>query len=497
MYLSNIGGVFMIEQQQKLVLSPYMEIYELVIPKDNLLRQIKELVDFSFIYDELLANYCLDNGRNAVPPIRMFKYLLLKSIYDLSDVDVVERSKYDMSFKYFLDMAPEDEVINPSSLTKFRKLRLKDMNLLDMLIAKTVQLALEKGIIKSKSIIVDATHTKSRYNQKTPRQVLQEQSKNLRRSIYEIDETMKEKFPDKNTEDSLEKELKYCKQLIDVVKGNEEICSYPKVQEKLNLLEESVTDDMEHLETSKDEDAKTGHKTADTSFFGYKTHIAMTEERIITAATITSGEKTDGKELPKLVQKSKAAGIQIESVIGDMAYSEKKNIEAAKECGYELIAKLNPVITQGNRRKEDEFEFNKDAGMYQCKAGHLAIHKYFDKRKKDKKNKNPRMVYFFDIEKCKCCPYRDGCYKEGAKKKTYTETIICDSHSEQVKFQETEHFKEKMRERYKIEAKNSELKHRHGYGVASSSGLICMEMQGAMTIFAVNLKRIIKLMNEK
>ena len=497
MYLSNIGGVFMIEQQQKLMLSPYMEIYELVIPKDNLLRQIKELVDFNFIYDELLANYCLDNGRNAVPPIRMFKYLLLKSIYDLSDVDVVERSKYDMSFKYFLDMAPEDEVINPSSLTKFRKLRLKDMNLLDMLIAKTVQLALEKGIIKSKSIIVDATHTKSRYNQKTPRQVLQEQSKKLRRSIYEIDETMKEKFPDKNTEDSLEKELKYCKQLIDVVKGNEEICSYPKVQEKLNLLEESVTDDMEHLETSKDEDAKTGHKTADTSFFGYKTHIAMTEERIITAATITSGEKTDGKELPKLVQKSKAAGIQIESVIGDMAYSEKKNIEAAKEGDYELIAKLNPIITQGNRRKEDEFEFNKDAGMYQCKAGHLAIHKYFDKRKKDKKNKNPRMVYFFDIEKCKCCPYRGGCYKEGAKKKTYTETIICDSHSEQVKFQETEHFKEKMRERYKIEAKNSELKHRHGYGVASSSGLICMEMQGAMTIFAVNLKRIIKLMNEK
>ena len=401
MYLSNIGGVFIIEQQQKLVLNLYMEIYELIIPKDNLLRQIKELVDFSFIYDALLANYCLDNGGNAVPPIRIFKYLLLKSIYDLSDIDLVERSKYDMSFKYFLDMAPEDEVINPSSLTKFRKLRLKDMNLLDMLIAKTVQLTLEKGIIKSKYIIMDATHTKSKYNQKTPRQVLQEQSKNLRRSIYEIDETMKEKFPDKNTDDSLEKELKYCKQLIDVVKGNEEICSYPKVQEKLNLLEESVTDDMEHLEISKDEDAKTGHKTADTSFFGYKTHIAMTEERIITAATITSGEKTDGKELPKLIQKSK------------------------------------------------------------------------------------------------CCPYRDGCYKEGAKKKTYTETIICDSHSEQFKFQETEHFKEKMRERYKIEAKNSELKHRHGYDVASSSGLICMEMQGAMTIFAVNLKRIIKLMNEK
>lgn len=26
--------------------------------------------------------------------------------------------------------------------------------------------------------------------------------------------------------------------------------------------------------------ARTGHKTADTLFFGYKTHMAMTEERI-------------------------------------------------------------------------------------------------------------------------------------------------------------------------------------------------------------------------
>ena len=36
----------MIEQQQKMILSPYTEIYELVVPKDNLLRKIKEIVDF-------------------------------------------------------------------------------------------------------------------------------------------------------------------------------------------------------------------------------------------------------------------------------------------------------------------------------------------------------------------------------------------------------------------------------------------------------------------
>ncbi|WP_274319531.1 transposase, partial [Paenibacillus qinlingensis] len=91
------------------------------------------------------------------------------------------------------------------------------------------------------------------------------------------------------------------------------------------------------------------------------------------------------------------------------------------------------------------------------------------------------------------CPLKEGCYKEGAKSKTYSVTIKSDEHSEQKAFQESEYFKEKSKERYKIEAKNSELKHGHGYDVATSSGLLAMQLQGAMTIFAVNLKRILKL----
>ncbi|SFC04854.1 Transposase DDE domain-containing protein, partial [Bacillus sp. 491mf] len=116
-----------------------------------------------------------------------------------------------------------------------------------------------------------------------------------------------------------------------------------------------------------------------------------------------------------------------------------------------------------------------------------------------KKNtgKSQRDTYYFDIEKCKRCPFKEGCYKEGAKSKTYSVTIHSTEHSKQKTFQESELFKEKAKERYKIEAKNSELKHRHGYDVASSSGLIGMRMQGAMAIFAVNLKRIMTLLKGK
>lgn len=481
----------MLQKQQSMILSPYTEIYDLVVPKDNFLRRLNELVDFSFVYDELSDKYCHTNGRNAINPIRMFKYLLLKTIFDLSDVDIVERSKYDMSFKFFLDMAPEEAVIEPSSLTKFRKLRLKDLNLLDLLINKTVEIAIEKEIIKSNSIIVDATHTKARYNQKSPKEILTERSKRLRKSVYEIDESMKNKFPSKTTTNELVDEIEYCQTLIEVIENEEAILNYPKVKEKLNLLKETIHDDIEHMQTSEDKDAKVGHKTADSSFFGYKTHIAMSEERIITAATVTTGERNDGKELQTLIKKSVKAGIEVKTIIGDAAYSGKENIQYSNENDLDLVAKLNP-ITQGTRTKEDEFEFNKDAGMYVCKAGHMAIRKARQGKKDE--GRNQRSTYYFDIEKCKVCPLREGCYKDGASSKTYSVTIKSDEHSNQADFQETDYFKEKSKERYKIEAKNSELKHRHGYDVSKSSGLIGMELQGAMSMFAVNLKRILRLM---
>ena len=490
-----VGGIQMISGQTSLNLSPFMTIYDIVVPKDNMLRQINELVDFSFIIEELKNKYCLDNGRNAVSPIRMFKYLLLKSIFDLSDVDVVERSKYDMSFKYFLDMAPEDPVINPSSLTKFRKLRLRDMSLLDMLIGKTVEIALDKEIIQSKTIIVDATHTKARYNQKSPKEFLQEKSKNVRKAVYQIDESMKANFPSKPTSNEVREEVEYCSEIITIVEANPPIASIPAVKEKLNVLKEAVEDYTERLNFSNDPDARVGHKTADSSFFGFKTHIAMNDERIITAAIITTGEKSDGKYLQELVKKSKVAGMEIDTIIGDTAYSEKENIQYAKQNELKLVAKLNPNITHGTRKKEDEFEFNKDAGMYVCKAGHLAIRKARTGKKGI--SKNQKDTYMFDIEKCKVCPFRNGCYKEGAQSKTYSVTIKSTEHREQEVFQASEEFRVLARDRYKIEAKNSELKHRHGYDEASSAGLFGMEIQGATAIFAVNLKRIITMINSK
>lgn len=481
----------MLLQQQKIQLSAYSDLYDLIVPKDNLLRKINELIDFTFIHDELVNKYCPNNGRNAQSPIRMFKYLLLKTIYTVSDVDVVERSRYDMSFKCFLEMAPEEGVIDPSSLTKFRKLRLKDTDLLNLLIGKTVSIAIEKGIVRSRSIIVDATHSLSRSNPFSAVQVLKERSKLLRKAVYTIDENWKGRMPNKNIGDDLQKEIAYCKELENAIGSDQTLSSIPTVKEKLNLLKETVEDTKDNYILSKDADAKTGHKSADSPFFGYKTHIAMTEERIITAAIVTSGEKGDGPELPKLLKISQENGIGVDTIIGDAAYSGKENLKLAGEQNIKVVAKLSPLITQGSRKDEDKFDYNKDADMFVCPAGHLAIRKV--KQGKKDIGQNQSYTYYFDVEKCRLCPLKNGCHKPGAKTKSYSVTIKSNLHQEQMAFQETDHFKEKAGHRYKIEAKNGELKNVHGYGRASAYGIENMRMQGAIAIFAVNLKRIFKL----
>lgn len=489
--------------QLELNFSNHTELYDILIPENNFWRQLNDMIDFSFVVDMLKDKYSSTMGRTAEDVIRMFKFLLLKSYFKLSDRGLIERTMTDMLFKYFLGYDPEEtKLIDSSLLTVFRRERLidNDENLMDKLIEKTVELALEKGLIEVKNkIIVDATHTNAMFSHISPREELIRQAKNLRKNVYKIDETMHDKMPKKREATGLlEDQIEYTKELLNLLTDDGRFEKLPNIKEQMDYLKETMEDTEIELEYSKDQDAKVGHKSADTSFFGYKTHIAMTPERIITGATITSGEKHDGKELKTLIEKSNNNGIEVEAVIGDGAYSEKDNLDYCKEKNIKNVSKLSSSVTHGNGKNKDNFEYNKDAGMYVCKAGHMAIKKVKQGSKKDKNGKNTQVeCYYFDVEKCKHCPFKAGCYKEGAKTKTFNVKIKDETHIEHMDYMETNEFKELYSNRYMIEAKNAELKNNYGYDRANACGKLGMTIQGATTLFLTNMKRIIKLNEEK
>lgn len=484
----------MLNTQSKIQFSEHAVLYDMLIPKDHRFRRFLSLVDFSFVYDELKSKYCPDNGRTAIDPVMMFKYLVLKAISNLSDEKLVERCRYDLSFKYFLGLMPEDGVIESSTLSRFRRQRLADTDILDLLLSKTVDVAKEHKLIDGKTIIVDSTHTLSRCTPQNQVEALQKASKALRKMIYGVDETLKESMPQKYEGTNLKKELDYIKELIRFVSAQPRLSVQESISEGASLLNEMVEDIEDHYTLSNDPEARIGHKSADTEFYGYKTHIAMTPERVIVAATMTTGEKGDGPELPELIDKSKEKLPELERVVGDGAYAGQNNLEKAEKETIQIIAKVNPMLLEGTDYEKQGFSYNKDADRVVCPAGHMSISARIQKDKSG----NDRRCYKFSRKVCNVCALRRVCINgTGSSAKSISYPIKTEQQKKQIEFMKTDEFKLWYKERYKIEAKNSDLKNNYSYDKALYYGICGMKLQGAVALFACNMNRILRLMDQK
>ncbi|VTQ04627.1 Uncharacterised protein [Sphingobacterium daejeonense] len=58
----------MLSTQQKIQFSSYSGLYDIIVPKDNLLRKINDLIDFSFIHEELFGEVLPDQWAYSREP---------------------------------------------------------------------------------------------------------------------------------------------------------------------------------------------------------------------------------------------------------------------------------------------------------------------------------------------------------------------------------------------------------------------------------------------
>tara|TARA_R110000868_G_scaffold138960_1_gene353532 strand:+ start:17379 stop:17693 length:315 start_codon:yes stop_codon:yes gene_type:complete len=100
--------------------------------------------------------------------------------------------------------------------------------------------------------------------------VLIERSKRLRKSIYDVDENLKDILPLKNMDDDLEHELAYCSKLIEHLSGQETLLAYPMIGEKFNVLKEAMEDTFARFTVSKDQDAREDTNQRTLSFLDTK-----------------------------------------------------------------------------------------------------------------------------------------------------------------------------------------------------------------------------------
>lgn len=471
------------------------------IPSDHLLKRITTAVDFSFINSLLADSYCKNNGRPAKEPELMLKLLFLQYLYNLSDVKVLEEANCNLAFLWFLDVNPEDELPNASLLSKFRRYRLKDFSL-DEVITEIVRQCVESGLVKGSGVTVDSTHIEAAVSRKVPERIMKHLAKRIFKAMHKdngsVGKEIDTHIPDyTQIEDPMEAR-RVMRSYLEKTMAACEAKAGPHTKRAISEAREVLSDDkfmvQKGIRSLADKDARVGRKSKDSSFYGYKMEYMMTAEaRIITSVETASGEYVDGSQFDGLMDRTLESGLKPTEVFGDKAYFRPAILKRIAEDGAEPYI---PVSASAYRIDEALFSYNKDSDQWRCIHGNETVS---CKRRDTNRDGAVRsyLVYTFDKVQCVNCPHRTECM---GKAKTKVRSLHVSLDTAQLyalsQRQKTPEFLEKYKKRAAQEWKNAEMKRFHGLARARGFGLIGVATQAKLTAIAVNLKRIAALIKE-
>ena len=359
------------------------------IPEDHLLKRIANAVDFSFINELVADSYCASFGRPAKEPELMAKLCILERLYDLSDVKVIEEANCNLAYLWFLGLNPDDPLPDPSLLAKFRTQRLK-------------------GYIPGRDPFGNRPAMRGKGNHQgnnaggrchSHRSQLQETgsgksheasgSQDFRGAGSGSQRTASGSSIDTNIPDYKEiqdhKEAKramkeYLEKTVEAAEPYAGTVTKGIIEEVKEIFSDEKFILQKGLRSLVDQDARVGYKSKTDSFFGYKTEYTMTtDERIITAVDVHSGEYVDGTEFHELLEKTEDAGVKVEAVTADKAYFRKDILDELEQKKIESVIPISGIVYHID---EDLFAYNKDSDEWFCRIGNRTVKKRAKPRRK-------------------------------------------------------------------------------------------------------------------
>jgi transposase len=134
-----------------------------MVPDDHPLREIKRRADaalaaMSADFDRVYSR----RGRPGVPPERLLKAIVLQQLYSVrSERALCERIRFDLLFRWFLDMQPDEDAFDPTTFTHNRA-RLERGGLCGAFLDRVVSQARAEGLVSDDHFSVDGTLVASR-----------------------------------------------------------------------------------------------------------------------------------------------------------------------------------------------------------------------------------------------------------------------------------------------------------------------------------------------
>ncbi len=484
-------------------------LYERIVPSDHLLRQINQMVDFSFARQILKDRYNPDIGRPAEDPEFMLRLCLLQYIYGDSDRQVVENARLNLAYKYFLGLAVDAEVPDYTSVSYFRIQRLGGEKFQSVL-EQIVRQCIDKGLVKGKRQIIDSTPIIANITLSSLTGLVRKCQENVLKTVAKQDAKIAEKLGVKelqnarqikfaSIEEGLQKEIEAAGKLLDSVTAElraKRISPTEELKKDLGLLEKAVADRekdaKDKLLSPVDPDARMGKKT-NNIWPGYKAHIVMEEETgIITGVETTPANTTDGSQLqPMLKEQAEVHSLKPQELTADKAYDWGENLEAL--ANNQTIA--NIALSKVNHRNGvgyftvDDFLYDPENVKLMCPAGHISTNCYSEILYNNKSG----YAFQFKPSLCNTCPLKAKCIKNNKGRRVYISYYEPYFRLARERLA-TEEGKQAYRNRYRIEQKMADLTRYCGLRKCRYRGLDRAHIHTLLATTVCNIKRMVKLL---
>ena len=396
------------------------------------------------VADEEFADlYPSGRGRPSVPPSVMVRALLCATHDRTSDRETSRRSRVDADWKAAMGVDDEFGGIGATTFSLMRARMLAhdaDAKLFEATLVKAVAAGVFKGpltAIIDSSPVHGAGAVADTYEliRKLMGRVARAAGDRLAEDTRQAAVGLAEVKPDFDWQDPVARRA-HLKDLIDQaleVLAEVEAAGAaedPAVAEAVDLLGRVIDQDVEtdedgpkirqgvapdRVPSHSDPEMRHGRKSASRRFDGHKLDVITDEaSELILGVDVRAGNAADGDgAAPLLGQIQDIDGVQVGTLLGDMAYSDGDVREAVEEQGAELVAKVPPVTNSG-RFPKTAFHIRLDpnparpglfTGTVTCPAGNTTS----DTRPtRDHKNR-PATEFVFAPQMCAACPLKDQC----------------------------------------------------------------------------------------
>src|SRR6266705_566809 len=436
------------EQKSEPELFNYAVNLEKRVRANHPLRQVKAVIDFGFVREEVAHCYGR-NGNESVAPEVILKMMFLLFFDDIkSERELMDIIGERLDYLWFLDYGLEEKVPDHSVLSKARARWGKEV--FESLFIRTVAQCVEAGLVDGSKIYVDS-------------------------SLVDADA-------------SKESVIKGTPELIAALKR-----AYRATESKLEdtTTPESYEAVNDRLMSRSDPDAAAVRRGGGDSRPRYHHHRAVDDQKgVITAVETTPGSIPENKKLLGLIeQHEKNTGSKVEVAIADHKYGTQENYVACAERGTashmgDATAKQNHVRSQGIF-PESAFRYDPVKDIYRCPAGESLKPRRLHWAKRTMEYKAPQRV-------CAGCLLRAHCTRasNGRTLKRHEKQAALDLARVQARSPAAE--RDRRRRRHLMEASFADAANNHHFKRSRWRRLWRQQIQDYLIAAIQNVRILLK-----